>query len=127
MNVLLTGVAPDDLDVSRWMGALNNLPFLSSIHLEVSEEKELRGQRMRQFKISMKIEPNADVRGWPGLDDLRTPTDPIARGTLDGAKIMTVVPMAPVKTAEIDTAPALINEEATGTATAAAKENEVKE
>ena len=40
---------------------------------------------------------------------------------------MTVVPMAPVKTAEIDTAPALINEEATGTATAAAKENEVKE
>jgi Tfp pilus assembly protein PilN len=127
VNVLLTGVAPDDLDVSRWMGALNNLPFLSSIHLEVSEEKELRGQRMRQFKISMKIEPNADVRGWPGLDDLRTPTDPIARGTLDGAKIMTVVPVAPVKPAETDSAPALINEEATGTATAAAKENEVKE
>ncbi len=130
VNVLLTGVAPNDLDVSRWMGALNTLPFLTSIHLEVSEEKELKGMHMRQFKISMKIEPDADVRGWPGLQDLRTPTDPIDRGTFDGAKIMTNAPEAKVEPTEVNAAPALKTDEPvqeSGAASAATKEDEVKE
>ena len=65
--VSATVVAPDDIDVSRWMGQLERMPFLSGIRLEVSEEKELRGMNMRQFRISMRIEPGADVRGWEGL------------------------------------------------------------
>ena len=92
VNIMLTGVAPDDLDVSRWMGALSRLPFLSGIRLEVSEEKEIKGMNLRQFKISMKMEPEADVRGWEGLNDLRTPSDPINRGALEGARIITVPP-----------------------------------
>ena len=111
VNILVTGVAPDDLDVSRWMGALSRLPFLSGIRLEVSEEKEVRGLQMRQFKISMKLEPEADVRGWEGLQDLRTPPDPIERGALEGAKIMTVAPEKPAEPAPApDAAPALVNE-----------------
>jgi hypothetical protein len=111
VNILVTGVAPDDLDVSRWMGALSRLPFLSGIRLEVSEEKEVRGLQMRQFKISMKLEPDADVRGWEGLNDLRTPPDPIDRGALEGAKIMTVAPANAEETAPAtDASPALVNE-----------------
>lgn len=132
VNVLVTGVAPNDLDVSRWMGALARLPFLSGIRLEVSEEKEIKGKDMRQFKISMKIEPEADVRGWEGLKDLRTPTDPIDRGALEGAKIMTVKPTTEAPSVQpaapaagVENAPALVNEDDTAAAPAS-KEEEVK-
>jgi len=117
VNIMVTGVAPDDLDVSRWMGALARLPFLSGIRLEVSEEKEVRGLQMRQFKISMKLEPDADVRGWEGLNDLRTPPDPIDRGALEGAKIMTVAPAKAEEAAPApatDASPALVNENPEG-------------
>jgi Tfp pilus assembly protein PilN len=130
VNIMVTGVAPDDLDVSRWMGALSRLPFLSGIRLEVSEEKEIRGIDMRQFKISMKLEPEADVRGWEGLKDLRTPVDPIDRGALEGAKIMTVAPEAPAKPAEAVAAPALTSENdeaAAGAQTAATEDPATKE
>ncbi len=130
VNIMVTGVAPDDLDVSRWMGALSRLPFLSGIRLEVSEEKEIRGIDMRQFKISMKLEPEADVRGWEGLKDLRTPVDPIDRGALEGAKIMTVAPEAPAKPAEAVVAPALTSENdeaAAGAQTAATEDPATKE
>jgi Tfp pilus assembly protein PilN len=105
-RVLLTatGVAPDDLDVSRWMGALSRVGYLEGIRLEVSEEKEIRGQRMRQFKISMRIEPGADVRGWEGLQALRTPEDPMNRGALDAGRIEETPAAGP---AVVDAAPAL--------------------
>ena len=84
-----TGVAPNDLDVSRWMSQLSRMPFLSGIRLEVSEEKELRGRTMRQFRISMRIEPDADVRGWDGIEALRSPKDPIGRGAFaDGSTVL---------------------------------------
>ncbi|MFZ9915238.1 MAG: PilN domain-containing protein, partial [Phycisphaerales bacterium] len=80
VTVNATGIAPDDLDVSRWMTGLSRIPFLSGIRLEVSEEKELNGAVMRQFKISMRIEPDADVRGWAGIDEIRAPRNPIGGG-----------------------------------------------
>jgi Tfp pilus assembly protein PilN len=89
-----TGVAPDDLDVSGWMGALSKVPFLSGIRLEVSEEKEFGSTMMRQFRISMRIEPGADVRDWDGLKDLarsreEMPRDPMADGDVGaGARIL---------------------------------------
>ena len=86
--VQATGVAPDDLDVSRWMSQLSRMPFLSGIRLEVSEEKELRGMQLRQFRISMRIEPEADIRGWEGLQALRTPADPIDRGAFKASEAL---------------------------------------
>ena len=89
-----TGVAPDDLDVSGWMGALSQMPFLSGIRLEVSEEKEIGSALMRQFRISMRIEPGADVRDWDGLKNLarsreEMPRDPMADGDVGaGARIL---------------------------------------
>jgi hypothetical protein len=109
--VQATGVAPDDLDVSRWMSQLSRMPFLSGIRLEVSEEKELRGMQLRQFRISMRIEPEADIRGWEGLQALRTPADPIDRGAFKAAG-------AVESTRDVDAAaengaasPALVNED----------------
>ncbi len=111
-----TGVAPDDLDVSSWMGALARIPFLSGIRLEVSEEKEIHEVTMRQFRISMRIEPDADVRGWEGLQALATPKDPLEGKALDTANITAT---AIEDTTQIETAsPALIEEPGTD-----AKEN----
>jgi hypothetical protein len=49
---------------------------------------------MRQFRISMRIEPGADVRDWEGLKDLarsrdEMPRDPMADGDVGaGARIL---------------------------------------
>ena len=104
-----TGVAPDDLDVSRWMSALSRVSYLEGIRLEVSEEKEIRGQRMRQFKISMRIEPGADVRGWDGLQALRTPEDPMNRGALEAGRI-DETPAAETAVNLAESAPALADD-----------------
>lgn len=110
--VQATGVAPDDLDVSRWMSQLSRMPFLSEIRLEVSEEKEIRGMQLRQFRISMRIEPEADIRGWEGLQALRgKPEDPIDRGAFraEGGIAPTPAPQTPA-TGE-GASPALVAEE----------------
>ena len=112
--VSATGVAPDDIDVSRWMGQLERMPFLSGIRLEVSEEKELRGMNMRQFRFSMRIEPGADVRGWEGLQALRSPADPMDRGALKAAA-GGIIPKDSAESeagthATVDASPALLEE-----------------
>ncbi len=106
-----TGVAPDDLDVSRWMGELSRIPFFSGIRLEVSEEKEVRGKIMRQFRISMRIEPGAAVRGWDGLAALKAPSDPLDRGILkDTAGGMLTATPSHDKDSTVNAHPALLHE-----------------
>jgi Tfp pilus assembly protein PilN len=89
--ITATGVAPSDLDVSRWMTALSRVAFLSNIRLEVSEDKDFEGTVLRQFKVSMRIEPDADVRGWAGIEDIRRPSDPLSALPTD-QKLPTLTP-----------------------------------
>lgn len=97
--IMATGVAPSDLDVSRWMTALARVAFLSNIRLEVSEDKDFGGTTMRQFKVSMRIEPDADVRGWAGIEEIRRPADPLAKLPTETTGIK-VVEGNPAKPAE---------------------------
>jgi Tfp pilus assembly protein PilN len=60
--IAMTGVAPTDLEVSRYMSLLNGYALLRDVTLEYSEEKEIEGAKMRQFKIKMALNPEADVR-----------------------------------------------------------------
>ena len=62
VSVAMVGVAPTDLEVSRYMTELNAYPLLQDVSLVYSEEKEIEGRRLRQFRISMKLAPEADVR-----------------------------------------------------------------
>jgi len=59
---VLTGIAPNDLDVSAYLQQLNELDLLESVRLEVSEEKTIAGVPSRQFRIAIRIGPEADVR-----------------------------------------------------------------
>jgi len=60
--ITMIGVAPTDLELSKFMNALNNYSLLRGVSLEYSEQKEIQGRMMRQFKIAMSLNSTADVR-----------------------------------------------------------------
>jgi Tfp pilus assembly protein PilN len=62
VELSLTGVAPTDLEVSRYLAELNAYELLNDVTLEYSEEKDVEGQIMREFKINMELAMDADVR-----------------------------------------------------------------
>jgi Tfp pilus assembly protein PilN len=62
VNIAMTGVAPTDLEVSKYMTELNAYSLLRDVTLVYSEQKELDGRTMRQFKINLSLDQSADVR-----------------------------------------------------------------
>lgn len=76
IGVTMTGVAPTDLDVSRYMNALSANSILRAVRLEATEEKLVDGMTVRQFRISMRIDPEADVRLLK--QSIPRPDDPMA-------------------------------------------------
>lgn len=80
--IAIVGLAPDDLDVSRFLNALGAIPILKGVRLDATESKEIDGRAMRQFRISMRIEPDASLRTLgtdpipdPPHDPMRIPSD----------------------------------------------------
>lgn len=62
VTMTMIGVAPTDLEVSRYLAELNGYSLLKDITLEYSLETEFEGQIMREFKIKMSLKMQADVR-----------------------------------------------------------------
>lgn len=62
VKMTLMGLAPTDLEVSRYLAELNGYALLRDVTLEYSEEKEHEGSTMREFKINMALSSDADVR-----------------------------------------------------------------
>lgn len=62
INLVLTGTAPTDLDVSAYLQALGRFDLFESVRLELSEEREISGRPTRHFRIAIRIGPDADVR-----------------------------------------------------------------
>ena len=75
--ISMTGVAPNDLDVSRYMNALSAIAVFKGVHLDTTEEKEVDGMVVRQFRISMRIEPDADLRSLRNMVPLNN--DPMSQ------------------------------------------------
>jgi hypothetical protein len=70
VNISMVGVAPTDLEVSKYMAELNAYSLLRDVSLEYSEQKDIEGRSMRQFKINMSLDPAGDVRR---IDPLTVP------------------------------------------------------
>lgn len=68
--ISMTGVAPTDLEVSKYMAELNAYSLLRDVSLEYSEQKDIEGRSLRQFKINMTLDPAGDVRR---IDPLTVP------------------------------------------------------
>lgn len=62
VSLTLVGIAPTDVEVSRYMAELNAHPLLEDVGLQYSEERKFEGERMRQFEIKMRLNSKVDVR-----------------------------------------------------------------
>jgi Tfp pilus assembly protein PilN len=62
VTLQMLGVAPTDLEVTRYLSELNSYPLLTGVTLQSIEQKELDGRMVRQFRVSMTLASNADVR-----------------------------------------------------------------
>jgi Tfp pilus assembly protein PilN len=78
VKINLVGVAPTDLEVSRYMAELNAYPLVDGVTLDYSEEKEIEEQLMRQFAIYMTLDPDADVRNVEPLILPRSLVNPMS-------------------------------------------------
>ena len=78
--VTLVGVAPTDVEVSRYIAALNAHPLLQDVILKYSQERTVDDSRMRQFEIQMKLNDKLDVRDVAPM--IRGKTEPMSGQTM---------------------------------------------
>ncbi len=76
VKLRIVGVAPTDIEVSRYIAALNAHPLLMQVTLQYSEERKYEGSRMRQFEISMELNNAVDVRDVAPMIKRQGGTDP---------------------------------------------------
>ena len=67
IEIAMVGVAPTDLEVSRFLTELNGFTLVKNVILQYSEEQLIEEQVMREFKITMQLAPDADVRSLESL------------------------------------------------------------
>lgn len=72
VDITLVGVARTDRDVASFLAELNGYELLSDVALNYSEETSLDGVVLREFRIRMKLDPDADIRD---VDPLSKPRD----------------------------------------------------
>lgn len=82
VDVIRVGLAPSDLEVSRFLAALNSYPLFEQVNLEYSEERDLENQLMREFRIATRLVAGADVRDVEPLIKIRR--DPMANDEAGG-------------------------------------------
>jgi Tfp pilus assembly protein PilN len=89
-RMTLLGVAPTDQEVARYMASLNACDLLLDVKLIYTEEQEIEGQVMREFKFDMMLAPDADVLELEPLIKPRggvmDPTSDVLRFIAPGSK-----------------------------------------
>jgi Tfp pilus assembly protein PilN len=58
----LVGVAPTDVEVSDYIAGLNACDLLMNVTLKYSENSMVEDRMVREFRIHMKLDPQADAR-----------------------------------------------------------------
>lgn len=61
VDIVLTGVAPTDVQVAQFMTALGNNELFSDQNLGYSEETTINGQSMRKFRVNIQLAPDTNV------------------------------------------------------------------
>ena len=77
VTISMVGVAPTDLEVSRFMAALTSYSLLKDVTLEYSEEFNVDDRIMRKFGIKLTLDSNADVRRVGTSPDPQDMKDPM--------------------------------------------------
>ena len=58
----LEGLAPSLDEVSRFIDALVKVEIFRRVRLDHTQEKEIDGRPMREYRILFEIDPEADIR-----------------------------------------------------------------
>lgn len=61
VELSLAGVAPTDVEVSQYIGALNAHPMFEDVTLDFVESMTVDQIQMRKFRIAMRLDPGFDV------------------------------------------------------------------
>ncbi len=80
IEIIMVGVAPTDLEVSRFITELNSYPLLRDVTLKYSVQAEINEQTLREFRVEMKLAEGADIRNVDPLMVPRTMRDPMVPG-----------------------------------------------
>ncbi len=86
VRIKLVGVAPTDIEVSRYIAALNAHPLLKDVTLQYSEERKVENSHTRQFEIQMVLNDKLDIRDVAPMIKHRTVKDPMVKGTVSALR-----------------------------------------
>jgi len=79
-DIIMVGIAPTDLEVSRYITELNAYKLLRDVTLKYSVQITINEQVLREFRIEMRLAPDADIRKVDPLMVPRTMRDPMTPG-----------------------------------------------
>ena len=74
VRLQLSGIAPTDLHVSRFLSALNAAAMFQNVRMESTMEDLVEDQAVRRFEITCTIHPCTTGDGMPCLPDARAAT-----------------------------------------------------
>lgn len=78
VEMILEGVAPTDLEISEYIGALNAHPLFSDVVLQYVEEKRVDDDVLRKFRMEMRLDPDFDSSEYePTRADRGLQVDPM--------------------------------------------------
>ncbi len=85
VDISIIGLAPTDVEVSRYMHNLNQFILVEDVRLAFSEEREIDDRILRQFKIHMSLDPDVDARALVDPEASAPESDPMGSTTSYGS------------------------------------------
>ena len=61
LSIEVTGLAGTDVEVARFIASMARCPLIQAVELVYSKEKKFQEAVVREFKVNMRLDPNADV------------------------------------------------------------------
>ncbi len=61
LSIEVIGLAGTDVEVARFIASMARCPLIEDVELVYSEEKKFQEAVVREFKVNMRLDPNADV------------------------------------------------------------------
>jgi Tfp pilus assembly protein PilN len=61
-KIEIAGIAPTDIQVAKYIESLNQSELFSQVNLVLSEEKEIKEELLRHFKLMIQLDPEAQAK-----------------------------------------------------------------
>jgi hypothetical protein len=72
VHMKITGVARDDVQVSRYLAKLSESRLLKDVNLIITDAYKREDEQVRRFQIGMMLDPNAEAPAKPNRNAMAT-------------------------------------------------------